>query len=92
MDQVWNYEKLSQTLISVYNFRCSLSLPDPVIVVIFWNWLYTIKRKQGKFVCAVALSFPLQNFRVGAINSVSVAVCNRKRKSKLKFRKSAMAD
>lgn len=42
-----NSEKLPQTLISVYNFRCSVSLPDPVIVVIFWNWLYTIKRKKG---------------------------------------------
>lgn len=55
-----NSEKLPQTLISVYNFKCSVSLPDPVIVVIFWNWLYTIKRKKGKFVFAVALSFPQQ--------------------------------
>ena len=87
-----NNEKLPQTLISVYNFRCSLNLRDTVIVVIFWNWLYTIKQKQGKFVFAVALSFPRKNFRVGAINSVAVAVCYRRRKAKLKFRKSAVAD
>ena len=44
-----------QKLISIYNFRCSWSFPEPVVVVIFWNWLGTIN--EGK----VNLLFSLKN-------------------------------